>query len=108
MNAGKVLAIGLVTALLPVLITAQEPTGPQPLSTVKGAEYTIEKWADGVYFATGGTGSQSCVVVNDRDVLLFDVGTTPGGARALMQDVKLITDKPVRTVVNSHFHYDHS
>jgi glyoxylase-like metal-dependent hydrolase (beta-lactamase superfamily II) len=78
------------------------------MTTVKGAEYTLEKWADGVYLATGGTGSQSCVIVNDQDVLLFDVGTTPGGARALMQDVKLVTDKPVRTVVNSHFHYDHA
>ena len=104
--------IGVVFTLLPVLAHAQAPApapaGPRPMSTLKGAEYTLEQWADGVYLATGGTGSQSCVVVNDQDVLLFDVGTTPAGARALVEDVKRITDKPVRTVVNSHFHYDHS
>ena len=113
MRVAKALALGCGLAVLPVLTVAQArpqeaPPGPQPLSTIKGAEYTLEKWADGVYLATGGTGSQSCVVVNDQDVLLFDVGTTPGGARALMQDVRLVTDKPVRTVVNSHFHYDHA
>ncbi len=113
MRAVNALAIGLGIAVLPVLALAQPrqqemPSGPQPVSALKGAEYTLEKWADGVYLATGGTGSQSCVVVNEQDVLLFDVGTTPAGARALMEDVKRITDKPVRTVVNSHFHYDHA
>lgn len=80
---------------------------PAPLSVHKGKEYTLEKWAEGVYLATGGTGSQNCVIVNDDDVVLFDVGTTPAGARALLEDIRLVTDKPVRTVVNSHFHYDH-
>lgn len=83
------------------------PQGPSPLSVTKGKEYVLEQWADGVYLATGGTGSQNCVVVGDKNVLLYDVGTTPAGARALLEDVKLVTDKPVRTVVNSHFHYDH-
>lgn len=84
------------------------PQGPSPLSVTKGKEYVLEQWADGVYLATGGTGSQNCVVVGDRDVLLYDVGTTPAGAQALVEDLKLVTDKPVRTVVNSHFHYDHA
>lgn len=38
----------------------------------------------------------------------MDDGTTPGTARALLADIKMITDKPVRTVVNTHFHYDHT
>jgi len=109
------LAIGLVLAgalVVPLPSSAQPAgqeglTGPSPISIVEGAEYTLEKWADGVYLATGGTGSQNCVIVGDRDVLLYDVGSTPAGARALLEDIKLVTDKPVRTVVNSHFHYDH-
>ena len=112
MPGGKALALGLVLAALPALTVAQGPAPgaralPEPISIEKGSEYTLEKWADGVYLATGGTGSQSCVIVGDQDVLLYDVGTTPAGARALIADVKRITDKPVRTVVNSHFHYDH-
>jgi cyclase len=109
----QTMATGVVVAALSALVIAQSPapsppTVRQPMSTEKGSEYTLDKWADGVYFATGGTGSQSCVIVGDQDVLLYDVGSTPAGARALMADVKRITDKPVRTVVNSHFHYDHA
>ena len=48
------------------------------------------------------------VIVNDRDVMLVDDGTTPAAARALLADMKSITDKPVRYVVNTHFHYDHT
>lgn len=102
--------VGLIAASTAMQGQGREevgPGGPSPLSVTKGKEYTLEKWGEGVYFATGGTGSQSCVVVNDNDVLLYDVGTTPAGARALLEDIRLVTDKPVRTVVNSHFHYDH-
>ncbi len=74
----------------------------------QGQVYKFEKVADGIYYATGGTGSNNVVIVNDQDVFLVDDGTTPATARALLQDMRLITNKPVRTVVNTHFHYDHT
>ena len=33
---------------------------------------------------------------------------TPAAARGLIAGIEQITDKPIRTLVNSHFHYDHS
>ena len=48
------------------------------------------------------------VLEDPSAVLLVDDGTTPAAARALLQDMKLITNKPVRWVVNTHFHYDHT
>src|SRR6266849_9633185 len=75
---------------------------------VQGKTYKFEKIAEGVYYATGGLGSNNVVLVNDNDVFLVDDGTTPATARALLEDLKLITDKPVRYVVNTHFHYDHT
>ncbi|HJT88360.1 MAG TPA: MBL fold metallo-hydrolase, partial [Bryobacteraceae bacterium] len=54
------------------------------------------------------SGSNNVVIVNDTDVLLVDDGTTPATARALLEDLKQITPKPVRYVVNTHFHYDHT
>jgi cyclase len=80
----------------------------QTYPVTQGKIYKFEKVADGVYYATGGFGSNNVVIVNDQDVLLVDDGTTPAGARAFLDDVKMITSKPVRYVVNTHFHYDHT
>lgn len=73
---------------------------------IQGKTYKFEKIADSVYYATGA--SNNPVIVNEHDVLLVDDGTTPAAARALLADLKLVTDKPVRYVVNTHFHYDHT
>ena len=85
---------------------------PSPYSTVSGKAYKFEKIAEGVYYATStgsmATGSNNPVIVGDRDVMVVDTGTSPAAARALMEDLKVITDKPVRCVVNTHFHYDHT
>lgn len=68
--------------------------------------------ADGVYhFRSGADGYVSSmnmvVVVSDRDVLVFDTSTRPTTARAVLAEIRKITDKPVRYVVNSHWHPDH-
>jgi len=77
-----------------------------------GKAYKFEKIADGVYYATSTgsmvTGSNNVVVIGSRDVLIVDTGTTPAAARAFIEDLKLLTPKPVRYVVNTHFHYDHT
>jgi cyclase len=81
-------------------------------TTISGKVYQFEKIADGIYYATSSspmaTGGNHPIIISDRDVVLVDDGTTPAAARALLQDMKLITDKPVRWVVNTHFHYDHT
>lgn len=87
-------------------------TASSPYPVVSGKAYRFEKIAEGVFYATTTgsmvTGSNNVVVVGDRDVLVVDTGTTPAAARAMLDDIKLITDKPVRYVVNTHFHYDHT
>ena len=77
-----------------------------------GKAYKFEKVADGVYYATATgsmvTGSNNVLVVGSRDVLAVDTGTSPAAARAFIEDAKLVTNKPIRYVVNTHFHYDHT
>lgn len=77
-----------------------------------GKAYRFDKIADGVYYATATgrmiTGGNNTVIVNDRDVLVVDANTTPAAAREMLAEIKMITDKPVRWVVNTHFHYDHT
>jgi cyclase len=85
---------------------------PSPYPVISGAAYKFEKIADGVYYATSTgamvTGSNNPVIVGDRDVMVVDTGTSPAAARAMIDDLRKITDKPVRYVVDTHFHYDHT
>src|SRR5437868_4161404 len=94
--------------LLGILAAISVVLNAQTYPVTKGKTYKFEKIADGVYYATGGFGSNNVVIVNDQDVLLVDDGTTPAAARAFLDDVKIITKKPIRYVVNTHFHYDHT
>ena len=68
--------------------------------------------APGVYSAVGtgvpNAGSNSAVIVNRDDVMVVDSHISPESGRALLKDLKTITDKPVRFLVNTHFHYDHA
>src|SRR6516162_8960012 len=93
-----------------VLFILLAPQSPYPVTT--GKAYKFEKIAEGVYYATATgsmvTGSNNVLVVGDRDVLVVDTGTSPAAARAFIEDAKLITNKPIRYVVNTHFHYDHT
>src|SRR5438067_6860662 len=79
--------------------------------TVSGA-HRFEKVAEDVYYATAsGTmnvGANSPIIVSGDEALVIDSEITPAAARALVADLKAVTDKPVRYVVDSHYHYDHS
>ena len=103
LSGGAILAL----ALAPILAHSQAPAAASPYPVVQGKVYKFEKVAEGVYYGTGGLGGNHPVIVNDNDVLLVDDGSTPATARDLLADIKLLTDKPVRTVVNTHFHFDH-
>jgi len=79
---------------------------------VSGKVYSFERITSGVYYATSSgpmaTGGNHPIIVNEADVMIVDDGTTPRAALALLDDLRLITTKPVRWVVNTHFHYDHT
>ena len=82
------------------------------LSQQRAAAFTFNKIADNVYFAVG-TGAltvfcNAAVIINENDVLLVDTHVSPDAAQALLTELKTITSKPVRYVVNTHYHFDHS
>ena len=107
-------ALALLMLTYALLAQAQRGGGPLTMPPVPGSlpSRNFEKVAEGVYYATG-TGSMTTVsnvvvVVNDEDVLIVDPGVTPAAATALIADVKTLTSKPFKYVVDSHYHYDHA
>ena len=91
-------------AVSALVFHAQEPA-PQ-------AAYKFTEIAPGIYSAIGtgsmNVGSNSAVIVNRDDVVIVDSHISPESGRAMLQELKTITDKPVRILINTHFHYDHT
>jgi cyclase len=82
---------------------------------VRAAEaplFDMEPLAEGVYAAIARPRSpincNALVVVYDEGVLVVDTHSRPSSARALIDQIRTVTDKPVRYAVNTHFHWDHA
>jgi cyclase len=71
--------------------------------------FDIVPVADGVYGAIGKPGvfSNAAVIVNRDDVVVVDTHLRPSWARDLIGEIRKRTDRPVRYVVNTHWHPDH-
>ena len=73
--------------------------------------FDIKPMADGVYAAIAKpaykVNCNAAIILLGDSVLVVDTHSKPSAARALIEQIKRITDKPVRYVVNTHFHWDH-
>ncbi len=84
---------------------AQAPAaGPRP--------FDIDKVADGVYAAVARPAGQincnAAIFENAKDVLIVDTHSKPSAAASMAAQIRQeITRKPVRYIVNTHFHWDH-
>src|SRR6478672_2241215 len=95
------------TALLLVLIC---------LSTcafcADAADFTVKKIGEGIYAAIGAdggkAGSNAGFIVGSNGVVVVDTFEAVGPARDLLAEIRKITDLPVRFVVNTHYHLDHT
>ena len=94
-----------VSNMLMVLMLAATTTAAEP-------EISQTKLAEGIYQFTADddgyvAGLNSIAIINEHDVLLFDTQTRPSSARVILEKLRAVTPKPVRYVVNSHWHPDH-
>jgi cyclase len=98
------LAILLALATLGIAIAPQSP----PLAHA----YDFREIRAGIYSALGtgmlNVGSNSALIVNADDALVVDSHITPEAARVMLQEIRSLTDKPVRFLINTHFHFDHT
>jgi glyoxylase-like metal-dependent hydrolase (beta-lactamase superfamily II) len=69
--------------------------------------------ADGIYlfvtppYGEVGLDGNSIAILSDEGVLVFDSNGTPAAAQAVLTEIRKLTDKPVKYLVNSHWHWDH-
>lgn len=70
----------------------------------------ITELADGIYSyeVRGAMAVNAGIVVGDDGVAIIDTGTTEADAREILAAVATLTDRPVRYVINTHHHGDHS
>jgi len=105
------MAIGFVAILITLAVAGVQ--SQRPAGTVHdGPAFRFNKVAEGVYHAIG-TGAvtnvgNASVIVNEEDVIIVDDHVSPAAAWVLVEDIKTLTSKPVRTVINTHFHFDHA
>jgi cyclase len=74
--------------------------------------YDTVRIADGVYLFTEKAlhpvvSSNVIAIIGDDSVLVFDTGHHPTVSRQIVRDIRGLTPKPVRFIVNSHWHDDH-
>jgi cyclase len=82
------------------------------IQAVPGHAYTVEPLASGVYavvrrVSAGSVDGNSLIIVNDADVVVVDTGLYRTDARQVIAEIRKITARPVRYVVNTHSHSDH-
>ena len=79
---------------------------------VRPAPQTIEV-AKGIYlfmtrpYGEVGLDGNSVAILSNDGVLVFDSNGTPAASALVLAEIRKLTDKPVRYVVNSHWHWDH-
>ncbi len=91
---------------------AQAPT--EDKDSINTNERSVAKLAEGIFvirhkdasdeFPQGNT----TVVIGDKSVLVVDACYLPSSAREDIAQIRKWTDKPVKYLVNTHWHYDHT
>jgi glyoxylase-like metal-dependent hydrolase (beta-lactamase superfamily II) len=74
--------------------------------------FVLKQLGPGVYAAIDGPERKSLsnagFVIGDDGVLVIDSLFTAEAAKALVSEIRRLTSKPIRYVVNTHYHADHT
>ncbi len=97
---------GLILVLAALAAAAGQPAAAEGLAKI----------ADGVYSYVdtkqaspqNGFGANAGIVVGKNGVLVVDTLVSAKMAKQFIKDIRAVTDKPIRYVVNTHAHLDHA
>jgi glyoxylase-like metal-dependent hydrolase (beta-lactamase superfamily II) len=88
---------------------ALDLTVPEPVRQAASpyAKVVSEKVTDGVWYITGGTHHSTLIEMADH-VILVEAPLNDERALAVLTEVRNLSSKPIKLVVNSHHHFDHA
>jgi len=103
---------------LDVTVTDVQPNAavavavPDPVRNARAATYystvATQMVADGVWYLTGGSHHSVVIEMKDHVIVVEGPLNDQRALAVLAETRKLVPSKPIRYVVNSHHHFDHS
>ena len=95
--------------LLATPLFAQENAATQKLTEQsKQFDEQVIQVAENVYTAVGFSVSNVSMIVGDDGVIIIDTGMMVGDANRIMAEFRKLTDKPVKAIIFTHSHGDHT
>lgn len=108
-NTVRTLAALLLMCQLPVNVLGDE--SPATMKLRKQSEQFPEKVvkvAEGVHTAVGYSVSNVSMIVGDDGVIIIDTGMDMPRATKIVEQFRKITDKPIKAIIFTHSHGDHT
>lgn len=89
-------------------------SAPQKTGSLNvAANFAVEKIAEGVYGVIRKdlpglmVDANNVFIINEDDVIVVDSNGAPAITREVLAALRKLTDKPVKYVINTHYHDDH-
>ena len=95
--------LAVVALLLSIFSFAQSNRYSYKTEKVADDIYVLEPAINGYRWVTANI----VVVINNDDVFVVDSGLLPSAAEEAIKEIKKLTNKPVRYLLNTHWHGDH-
>ncbi|HDZ08027.1 MBL fold metallo-hydrolase [Pseudohongiella sp.] len=106
-----VVAVAIAASVL-TLVSLSSAQDNAPSGVIETRSHVFTPVADGIYHVTG-TGavnliSHAMLIEGEHDLLVVDSHVSPNAGMALIDAIKSVSAKPVRYLINTHYHFDHA
>ena len=102
MRPSRVAVLMLLSAAAAAVRGDYVRPAPQRIEVARGIYLFVSK-----PYGDVGLDGNAIAILSTDGVLVFDSNGTPDASAAVLAQIRTLTDKPVKYVVNSHWHWDH-
>src|SRR5947209_11491414 len=96
-----------VAFVIAVLLAAAGPWAAARAQNDRAGEVVFKQVAPDLHFLFEFSSSNAVVLTTGDGVLVIDTRQHPRDGEDLLRRIRSLTDKPIKWVINSHFHGDH-